>query len=505
MAKKREWQRCRLALFYVDASTDANAAANSNVNASPGSVVEAAKIYTIANIIAACINTTGPTSNTETTSVCGQLFGYTMDYANVRPYDTLQAAVQMALFPAAHVKYLYNLIPPVGFAFAGGLTSVPQDFSIGISYTTSSASLAIPTDAVSTLDIDASGDVWFPSNGAGQTGLVEFFPAGSTAFYGPYNGTAMVNPTQVAIDNAGIAWLNDTGSTVLSAYPVATPASPTSYTFAIPGTTTTAVTINDDNSVVVGMIKGGTTPVLGQLNNTHTTYAALANSTLNYSAVSLAGDSVGGDSITTTNTSTGSGMTMYYYGPPNPLISAPSYTADLVTTDGGIAGQTIFQGIDFLALNTGMTSVADELCVFSVQTCSPIYPQTQKPTNMVIDGESSLWASAGSAAALLQIPQYSTYASGGTSYLDTNFHPARAEANELFHGTNNGGTMVFPAGIAVDVAGNVWMSNAGCTTTGCTPTQFVLSEVIGAAAPTITPVAYQITQASTTTGTQPTY
>jgi len=123
----------------------------------------------------------------------------------------------------------------------------------------------------------------------------------------------------------------------------------------------------------------------------------------------------------------------------------------------------------------------------------------------VIDGESSLWASAPGGPALLQIPQYSTYAFGGTSYLDTNFNPARAEANELFHGTGNGGTMVHPAGIAIDVAGNVWVANAGCTTTGCTPSQFVLSEVIGAAAPTITPIAYQITQATTTTGTQPTY
>ena len=36
--------------------------ANSNVNAAPGSIVEAQKIYTIANIIAACVNTTGTTT-----------------------------------------------------------------------------------------------------------------------------------------------------------------------------------------------------------------------------------------------------------------------------------------------------------------------------------------------------------------------------------------------------------------------------------------------------------
>jgi len=472
--------------------------ANTNVNSAPGSVVEAAKIYTIANILAACINTTGPTSNTETTTICGQLFGYTMDYSNVRPFDTLQAAVQMALYPAAHVKNLYNLVPPIGFSFGGGLTSVPQDFSIGVSYTTANASLAVPAGSVSTLDIDSTGNVWFPSNGPGQVGVVEFYPEGSSGFLGPYNGTSMVDPTQLAIDANGTAWLNDAGSALLSGYPIATATSPTAYTFATPGTTTTAVTINDDNSIVVGL-RNGASSMLGQLNTAHTTYAALPNSVLNYPAVSVVGDAVGGDAATTTNTSAGFGATMYYYGPTSSNHSVQ------ITTDGGLAGQVIFQGSDFVAINTGVASASDDLCVYSAQGCFPIYPQTQRPTNVVIDGESSLWTSASSAAAILQIPQYSTYASGGTSYLDTSYHPSRAEANELFHGTGNGGTMVSPSGLAIDVAGNVWVANAGCTTTGCTPSQFVLSEVIGAAAPTITPVVNQIITNSTLTGTQPTY
>jgi len=471
-------------------------AANSNVNASPGSVVEAAKINTIANILAACVTTTGPTSNTETTTVCGQLFGYTMDYSNVRPFDTLQAAVQMALYPAAHVKNLYNLIPPIGFSFSNYLLSVPQDFSIGISYTTANASLAIPTDSLSTLDIDANGNVWFPSNGTGQVGLVEFYPEGSTGFNGPYNSSGLVNPTQVAIDNANFAWVNDRGSDGVAGYNVNTPATTMSFTLA--GTTSTAVTINDDNSVVVGLLNGSS-PMLSSVNTARTTYAALPNSALDFAAVTVAGDSVGGDSVSTTNTGAGYGMSLFYDGP------SSSQHAVKVGSDGGLAGQTIFQGTDFVALNTGINSASDDLCVFSVQKCFPIYPLAQKPTNMVIDGTSSLWASAGSAQSLLQIPQYSTYAPGGTSYVDTNFNPGRVETNELFHGTSNGGTMVLPGAIAIDVAGNIWIANAGCTTTGCTPTQFVLSEVIGAAAPTITPVAYQITQASTTTGTLPPY
>ncbi len=54
-----------------------------------GYVVEAAKINTIANILANCVNTTGATSTTETTTPCGRLFNLTANGATPRPSDTL--------------------------------------------------------------------------------------------------------------------------------------------------------------------------------------------------------------------------------------------------------------------------------------------------------------------------------------------------------------------------------------------------------------------------------
>ncbi len=81
--------------------------------------VEWQKINTMANILAACVNTNGSTSTTETTTTCGKLFNDTKNGAAVRPSDTLQAAVQMALHPASNVSTLYNLI-------AGQPPFVPQ-------------------------------------------------------------------------------------------------------------------------------------------------------------------------------------------------------------------------------------------------------------------------------------------------------------------------------------------------------------------------------------------
>ena len=62
------------------------------------------------------------------------------------------------------------------------------------------------------------------------------------------------------------------------------------------------------------------------------------------------------------------------------------------------------------------------------------------------------------------------------------------------HDAANGNTMSVPYGLAIDNSGNVWVSNAGCVTrtaTLCTPGPLVLSELIGAAGPTITPIAAQ--------------
>jgi len=63
---------------------------------------------------------------------------------------------------------------------------------------------------------------------------------------------------------------------------------------------------------------------------------------------------------------------------------------------------------------------------------------------------------------------------------------------QYIHNSTNGNTMSKPYGLAIDRSGNVWVSNAGCvSTTGsaCTPGSFVLSELIGAAGPTVTPLA----------------
>ncbi len=116
----------------------------------------------------------------------------------------------MALHPTSSVAALYNLITTTP-AFTPYLTSAPNDWTIGVSYTTSTLGLGVNTGTLSTLDIDSSGRVWFPSNATGKIGAAYFDPP-SQSFNGPFNSTGLVHPQQVAIDANGYAWYNDSAT-----------------------------------------------------------------------------------------------------------------------------------------------------------------------------------------------------------------------------------------------------------------------------------------------------
>ena len=136
------------------------------------------------------MNSSGSTSSTETQTPCGKLFNWTANGAATRPSDTLQAAVQMALFPTTQVNNLYNSITGQAPVYPD-LSSAPNDWTIGVAYTSSGVGLAVDTGTVSTLDIDTSGRIWFPSNAAGKAGAAYFDPV-SQSFNGPFNSTGLL-------------------------------------------------------------------------------------------------------------------------------------------------------------------------------------------------------------------------------------------------------------------------------------------------------------------------
>jgi hypothetical protein len=126
-------------------------------SAATGAVIPAAEIYTLGNILQACVNSTGPTTTPTATSndgtACGELFSFVTppQSAATPPSNLLQAALDLAKYPNPSVNTwnttctsagsgtktattcLYNLSPAQP-AYGGGLTSAPPDWSLALVY-----------------------------------------------------------------------------------------------------------------------------------------------------------------------------------------------------------------------------------------------------------------------------------------------------------------------------------------------------------------------------------
>jgi hypothetical protein len=456
-----------------------------------GYTVEWQKINSIANTLAACINSSGSTSSSETRTPCGKLFNWTSNGATTRPSDTLQAAVQMALFPTTQVNNLFNLqTPQAPFA---GLPTPPNDWTIGVGYTSSAVGLAVDTGTLSTLDIDASGRIWFPSNAAGKAGAAYFDPVGQS-FNGPFNSTSLVHPQQVAIDANGFAWYNDSAATTVAGYMISAPM--TTQTASLPATTSNSLTVGGDDRINVGVTNASVFR-LANISADRTSFSLAPGISFIFPVASMAGDIANGDAVTISNPVT-TQMRSYY-------VSAVPAATDIVNSNDD-SGQVIYTGNDYISVRSysGTGNNNDALCIYSQARCFNVQGVTKNTgQGIAIDGGKNLWVAESSNGGVVQVPINSPTGTDGAIYLN----PSGANNvpnNEFLHGTGNGGTATMPYGIGVDATGNVWVTNAGCSTNDCAPGSFTLTEIVGAGFPTITPVSAQITGGNLV-GTEPTH
>lgn len=187
---------------------------------------ESAKIYTIANILAACVNSAGGTAGD--TSACGQLFGDVVTTSGTAPTDTLQAAVYMSLNPTSNntngsttnLAALCNLQWPQSPWSGNGLvcaTAQPTDWTIGIQYTdTTAATFFLQPQNIAA---DSNGNIWvLNSSGSSTNGsLVEVSPTGvpeqntlTSATVG--TGINVATPRNLAIDLNNDVWVTTSTS-----------------------------------------------------------------------------------------------------------------------------------------------------------------------------------------------------------------------------------------------------------------------------------------------------
>jgi sugar lactone lactonase YvrE len=175
------------AALLADSSTGLPATLASNLT------VESAKLISLANAIASCVNSDGATG-------CMPLFtAATPAGSLVGPADTFAAALNIVQNPGQNVEAVFKTIgdrPP----FAGGLTTWPNDWTMSLTVT--GGGMNSPT----AMAIDAASNVWVVS----QNGPLSAFNAQGTPLSATGYGAGVLDKSQgIAVDTHGDIWVTD--------------------------------------------------------------------------------------------------------------------------------------------------------------------------------------------------------------------------------------------------------------------------------------------------------
>jgi hypothetical protein len=171
-----------------------------------------AKINTLANILAACVNTGGGVAGDG--SPCGLLFTYTT-VNGVAPTTTAAAAMNIAQHPNLQTTALTQL-PTTNAPFQPGLTVAPADFSIVITY--NGGGIKAPSG----LATDNSGNTWVANAGNNNVTQIDALGVTTADATGYLSGTtgytagSLNAPAAVAIDLSGNAWLANAGDSTVT-------------------------------------------------------------------------------------------------------------------------------------------------------------------------------------------------------------------------------------------------------------------------------------------------
>jgi streptogramin lyase len=395
------------------------------------------RMDTIANILAACVQ-----SASSSSAECTTLF------ANTAGTTTLQAAHVMATNPVANVANLFMLqseSPP----FAPNLGAAPDGWEIALNLDPGSV-----LDGSNFLAIDAAGNVWVPNiDGDSVTeisavgALIGNFAPAAANFDGSDN---------LAIDAVGNIWVgNFEGASVSELLAGCSTLSCTGLNFAPAGS-------NFDEPQGLAIDTSGNVWVANVANSTMTKLTSAGALVGNFApdgadldrpqfiAIDTAGNiwvtNINGDSVTELTSSGGLGGNV---APAGAAFEEP----------GGIAIDTAG---NFWIPNEESDTLSELLSGCSTAACtglnfSPAGANLDSSVSIAIDSANNVWVTNAFGNSVTEFTS-----SGG---LAGNFAPPGAGFSE-------------PDGLGIDASGDVWIANAGGDS---------VAELIGAARPVLTP------------------
>jgi hypothetical protein len=469
-------------------------------------VPEQTKINTMADILAACVNTSGPTTSPASPNACNTLFS---NAGSTTPLDTLQAAYYMTAKPfgvgtpascatatavttAPSICTLFGLVT-ASSPFQSVLTAAPTDWTIGLTLGTNSTNTAGAYffSYPSYLAVDGSDNLWIvndvsTSATATTNSLVEISAVGVPEAQ-VLTGSTLIGPAGIVIDPSNNIFIPNYGSTsTLQSSVIEYTSGGTTKTFTTNKGPQRLASDGAGNIFVLEPSYKG----LGDLEeipagSATATAATTIASGLTTDFSNLAIDSnytiwvTGGGTGSSGGTSGYPYVYQFLYSSTSPNYpSSPSAT----TNAGGIAEPEQAIAIDssnnVWLQNYGAETVAELSGKATVtgNSSSPYttYTSLTKPEFQVMDGAGNIWVT--DAATTTASPAGSVYEvlAGGTSTNPT---------------TSLGFTHTYdePYGIAIDGSGNVWV--AGYASAASASVQSFITEIVGAAVPVVTPIA----------------
>ncbi|HLH78607.1 MAG TPA: hypothetical protein VKV28_17545 [Candidatus Binataceae bacterium] len=450
------------------------------------------RLDTLANILASCINTNGPSS-----PQCSALLG-----AAGATTTTLAAAHAIASSPARNVAAIFAITPPAGMSlFQPALAASPAAFTIALNYL--GGGLNYP-DAVA---IDAAGDAWVVNEhgGSGGNTLTELNPLGtpispSTGF----TGGGLNGPQAIALDIAGNAWVSNNGGNSVSEFNSAgTPLSPSvGYTG---GGINAPLGIAIDASGHVWIANNGVSGSVSELMGGNTPPASCPSppSTGDTGCpISPATGFTGGGLSSSFGLTIDGSLALWISNQISPATLSKFTSSGSPVSGSPFSGGGL-NGPQFLALDAASNvwvanggSVSSPSTTVSEFSSSgvPISPGggydtgLNSPYAVAIDSSGEAWLTHGGVSLIELVggntPPASCPSAPGPTDTGCSLSPSGG-----FTGPGMGATL----GLAIDASGDVWVTNEA----GAAGTFGGVTEFIGVAGPVLTPNVACLQQGST--------
>ncbi len=436
----------------LNAFTIGQSLANISTGTTPGSApaiatIPVAEINTIGSILSTCVNTDG---STISTSGCGRLFAAATAPVGVAPSDTIAAALNMARNPGRNVGAIFSSLV-AGGPYQPTLTVAPGDWTIAINYVS-------PTfQALSDLAIDSQGNAWVvsaPSGGTPATTISILNTSGLSGIY-PQAGVSL---TRIALDPYDDPWLSsNVGSSVVelsgSGTRVGNPFTGGGIQgpgpLAFDGSGNVWITNNGPTVSKLSANGAALSPSTGFSTGGTSAPAAIALDTAGNSWIA---DSVGNDIVVLGSSGSAIAGSPYTGGG----LSFP-FALAIDSSGGAWVGNLV--GSSLSRFTSDGTPIAG----------SPFYGAgLNQPIDLVLDGLDNVWL-----------------VNSGSNSVSEFLSTGRPQSGSTGYGS---AVLSNPFRAAIDTSGNVWVANLGSSTPGTG----VITEIVGAAAPVVTPKSVAI-------------